>query len=185
MHNAYDMEIEKLPDNLIHEPLNWLFAEHYRHRQLCKIMEVMARSGTYDEIAMGEVINFLQRDMPLHVLDEEDDLFPLLRRRALPDDDLEHVLGVLCGEHKIDAGRVGILLAGLLKVQKLQKAPSLDAPLRAQLLEFVSHERRHVALENAVVLPIARLRLQPADLKALSARLAARRGRVLPGSKND
>lgn len=185
MEDAHDTEIERLPDALIQEPLNWLFAEHYRHRQLCKIIEVMANSVAYDEDAMVEVIDFLKHDMPLHILDEEDDLFPLLRRRAQPDDDLEHILGVLCGEHKTDAARVETLIAGLLKVQNLRKAPSLDLPLRALLLEFIAHERRHVALENAVVLPIARLRLQSGDLRALSGRFAARRGRVLNGKDHD
>ncbi|MFN3467316.1 MAG: PCRF domain-containing protein, partial [Candidatus Brocadiales bacterium] len=40
-------------------------------------------------------------------------------------------------------------------------------------------ELQHLALENAVVLPIARLRLTAKDLQAMSRRLAARRGLVL------
>jgi len=181
--DVQETEIEKLPDALIHEPLNWLFAEHYRHRQLCKLMSDLARNGAYDENGMAEVIHFLQHDMPLHILDEEEDLFPLLRRRATPDDDLEHVLGVLSSEHKTDRERTTDLLAGLLKAQKDRKAPSREANLRLLMTQFVAHERRHVALENAIVLPIARLRLQPSDLEALSARLAARRGRFLEGSE--
>jgi hemerythrin-like domain-containing protein len=142
-------------------------------------MEDMAKSVTYDDATISEAIQFLRHDMPLHVLDEEEDLFPLLRRRATPDDDLEHVLGVLSGQHRSDRERIESLLAQLIKAQKDRKAPSRDAALRASILDFVAHERRHVALENAVVLPIARLRLQAADLEALSARLAARRGRLL------
>lgn len=177
--DANDTEIEKLPDALIHEPLNWLFAEHYRHRQLCRLMEDMAKSATYDEATINEAIQFLGHDMPLHVLDEEEDLFPLLRRRATPDDDLEHVLGVLSGQHRGDREHIESLLAQLIKAQKDRKAPSRDVALRGSIFDFVAHERQHVALENAVVLPIARLRLQAADLEALSARLAARRGRLL------
>lgn len=180
---AQETEIEKLPDTLIHEPLNWLFAEHYRHRQLCKLIDMLASSAAYNEEGMNEVIAFLEHDMPLHVLDEEEDLFPLLRRRAVPDDDLEHVLGVLSGEHKTDVDRVSALLFALIKARAARTSPALNPGLRTLLTEFATHERKHIALENAVILPIARLRLQPCDLQALSARLAARRGRLLEGDK--
>ena len=77
-------EIESLPPELVHEPLNWLFAEHYRHRQLCKIIEHIARSEAFDADRIVAALRFLRQDMPLHVLDEEEDLFPLMRRRASP-----------------------------------------------------------------------------------------------------
>ncbi|OYW83575.1 MAG: cation-binding protein [Asticcacaulis sp. 32-58-5] len=185
MEHVHITGIERLPDSLVREPLNWLFAEHYRHRQLCKMIEGMANSASYDDETMLEVINFLTTDMPLHVLDEEDDLFPLLRRRAQPDDDLEHVLGVLGREHKTDDVLIERVLSGLIKAQKNRKAPSLDPSLRQLLIDFVAYERRHIALENAVVLPIARLRLNLSDLQALSARFAARRGRMIVDSADD
>jgi iron-sulfur cluster repair protein YtfE (RIC family) len=181
--DAQETEIEKLPDSLIHEPLNWLFAEHYRHRQLCRLIDSLATAAAYNEEGMNEVIAFLEHDLPLHVLDEEEDLFPLLRRRAVPDDDLEHVLGVLSGEHQSDGDRVSTLLAALIRARSERKSPALNAGLRTLLTEFAVHERKHIALENAVILPIARLRLQACDLQALSARLAARRGRLLDGVK--
>jgi hypothetical protein len=101
----------------------------------------------------------------------------------VPDDDLEHVLGVLSGEHKTDVDRVSALLFALIKARAARKSPALNPSLRTLLTEFATHERKHIALENAVILPIARLRLQPCDLQALSARLAARRGRLLEGDK--
>ena len=63
-------------------------------------------------------------------------------------------------------------------------APGLDPARRKILSEFASQERRHLGLENAVILPIARLRLDADDLATLGRRLAARRGRVLsePGA---
>jgi hemerythrin-like domain-containing protein len=176
-----EVRIESVPDELIKEPLNWLFAEHYRHRQLCKLMEGLARSGIYDEDTLITVIAFLRRDLPLHVLDEEEDLFPLLRRRALPEDDIERILGILASDHRADRDRVSHLLVGLERAQLDRKPPSMDNNLRSLLQEFVNVERRHVALENAIVIPIARLRLGSDDLAALSERLAARRGKVLCG----
>lgn len=173
-------EIESLPPELVHEPLNWLFAEHYRHRQLCKIIEHIARSEAFDADRIVAALRFLRQDMPLHVLDEEEDLFPLMRRRAQPDDDLERILGDLGADHHADAERVQFLIEGLEAALNRKTAPASDAGLRPLLLIFVAHERRHVALENAIVLPIARLRLTPEDLRALSRRLAARRGVQLP-----
>ena len=31
-------EIEEVPIELLSEPLDWFFAEHYRHRQLCSAL---------------------------------------------------------------------------------------------------------------------------------------------------
>lgn len=174
-----ELGIESIPEALISEPLNWLFAEHYRHRQLCKIVEGLARSGIYDEERLTLVIDFLRRDLPLHILDEEEDLFPLLRRRAQPEDDVERILGILASDHRADQDRVGNIIAGLEQARVARTPPSFDANLRALLTEFVGLERRHVALENAIVIPIARLRLKPEDLESLSERLAARRGKAV------
>jgi iron-sulfur cluster repair protein YtfE (RIC family) len=174
-----ELDIESIPEALISEPLNWLFAEHYRHRQLCKLIEGLARNGVYDEDRLTLVIDFLRHDLPLHILDEEEDLFPLLRRRAQPEDDVERILGILATDHRADQERVSNILAGLERARELRTPPSFDTNLRALLTEFVGLERRHVALENAIVIPIARLRLRPEDLQSLSERLAARRGKVM------
>lgn len=171
-----DAFIEPMPLEMISEPLEWLFAEHFRHRQWCKLIERLARSGAWDGAALEAAIDFLRNDMPLHILDEEEDLFPLLRRRAQPEDDIERILGILSADHRIDLDRVAHLLQGLTRARDSQKAPGLDGDLRALMLDFVAMERRHVALENAIVIPLARLRLRLSDLSALSRRLAARRG---------
>ena len=44
------------------------------------------------------------------------------------------------------------------------------------MFDFARNERRHLALENSVVLPLARRRLSAEDLAGLSARLTARHG---------
>ena len=177
--------IEPMPDDLIHEPLEWLFAEHYRHRQLWGVIERIAASTVLLREEVAEVLNFLRLDLPLHMIDEEEDLFPLLRRRCEPADEVEKVLGVLSLEHSADidaAERVG---GHLERALATGVAPGLDPAARKALTDFVMQEKRHIALENGVVLPIARLRLEPADLRTLSRRLAARRGRVLQDEGRD
>lgn len=171
--------IEPLPPELVHEPLNWLFAEHYRHRQLCQLIERVGAATILLREEAGEILAFLRHDMPLHIIDEEDDLFPLLRRRCLLADELDVVLGALSAEHHDDLERARDLITALERALGGGGAPGYDRETRRLFTDFALHERRHIALENAVVLPIARLRLTAADLRSLSVRLAARRGVLL------
>jgi len=179
MHSAPPADIEEIPRELLHEPLDWFFAEHYRHRQLCRMIEEVAASPTFNAGRISQIIDFIRYDLALHIIDEEEDLFPLLRRRALPEDEIENVLGRLSAEHRTDATQSQVVRERLEAALIAQRAPALDPEVKSVLLTFARHELRHLALENAVVLPIARLRLTAADLAALSRRLAARRGLVL------
>jgi iron-sulfur cluster repair protein YtfE (RIC family) len=171
--------IEPVPPELVHEPLNWLFAEHYRHRQLCQLIERVGTATVLLNDEAHEILGFLRHDMPLHVVDEEDDLFPLLRRRCQAEDELDSVLGALSADHRSDLDRARVLITALEGALAEGRAPGHDRESRHVFTDFALHERRHVALENAVVLPIARLRLTSADLRSLSIRLAARRGVLL------
>lgn len=172
-------QIEALPPELVHEPLNWLFAEHYRHRQLCQLIDRVGTATVLLRDEAREILDFLRHDMPLHVIDEEDDLFPLLRRRCQPADELDAVLGALSAEHRDDLEHSRALIAALEQALAQEQAPARDRDARRLFTDYAQHERRHIALENAVVLPIARLRLSAADLRSLSTRLAARRGILL------
>ncbi len=171
--------IEPLPADLVHEPLNWLFAEHYRHRQLCRLIERVGTATVLLDDEAREILAFLRHDMPLHIIDEEDDLFPLLRRRCQPADELDAVLGGLSAEHRDDLEHARALIVVLEQALIDGQAPGHDLETQRLFTDFALHERRHIALENAVVLPIARLRLTTHDLRSLSARLAARRGVLL------
>jgi hypothetical protein len=92
----------------------------------------------------------------------------------LPEDEVGPALERLADEHARDAETIGAALAGLEACQASRRAPSDDPALRSALESLASHELQHLALENAVVLPIARLRLTAGDLKTMTARLAAR-----------
>jgi hemerythrin-like domain-containing protein len=43
------------------------------------------------------------------------------------------------------------------------------------MMDFAHHARRHLILENAVILPIARARLTEADLNAMKRHMLERR----------
>lgn len=176
MVSARTWRIEAIPQALMAEPLDWFFAEHHRHRQACRLIASLADDPAFDGACVTEVLEFIRNDLALHIIDEEEDLFPLLRRRALPEDQIEIALGRLSSEHRVDsalAQRVRTILQDSLD----RREPcARDASARQALLDFAAQELRHLALENAVVLPIARLRLTQEDIESMAARLAARRG---------
>jgi hemerythrin-like domain-containing protein len=168
--------IERSPPALLKEPLEFLFAEHYRHRQMCKILEFLAVSPDFDAAMIASTDDFIRYDVALHVIDEEEDLFPLLRRRCAPEDDIEDVLGRLSAEHAMDQALAREVRDVFAQALERREPPSRLPGGPAALIALARQEKSHMALENAVVMPLARRRLTPEDLESLSVRLAARRG---------
>ena len=118
---------------------------------------------------------YLGHDYPMHIADEEADLFPLLRRRCPPCDRIEEIFELLCREHLTDA-RLNTALTEDLEPLIAGRAFNDPARVLMNLFAFVETQRRHLAWENAVILPRARAYLTPADCVELGRRLAARRG---------
>lgn len=175
-------EIDNIPQDLMKDPLDWFFAEHNRQRQFYRMIGEVAAANVFDGGQMTRLLDFLRHDLALHVIDEEEDLFPLLRRRALPEDEVEQVLDLLSTEHRSDMSQAQTLRGHLEACLLDRKAAGLEPGGRKIMQDFATQALRHLALENAVVLPIARLRLSPEDLVAMGRRLAARRGIVLGAS---
>ena len=169
-------QVGETPEDLLGDPIAWFFAEHQRHRQFCDLMQRAAAAVSFDEEVIDWLLDFVIHELALHVLDEEEDLFPLMRRRALPEDKLDRLLDRLSVEHAKDLTRTAAVRHHLETCIR-QRAPIGQNNARRRALEgFVAQERSHLALENAVVLPIARRRLTERDLVDLSNRLAVRRG---------
>jgi hemerythrin-like domain-containing protein len=164
---------------LLATPLDFIQSEHLRHRQLCAAAEQLASAEHFDPEMGQSIVDFLETEMALHVLDEEEDLFPLLRRRAKPGDGADRILGLLSGEHAADEVLAHRVCAGLRNAV-LSRAQTLPEDVRNALLTFADRERRHLTVENAIVLPLAQKRLSRRDLQQLSRRMAARRGLSLP-----
>lgn len=168
--------VAETPDNLLSDPIAWFFAEHHRHRQFCDLMQRTSMASNYDEGLLRWLLDFVVHELALHVLDEEEDLFPLMLARAQPEDELEKVLSRLSGEHAKDLTRAAAVRRHLENCLHQQVPISRNNVRRRALEAFAVQARSHLALENAVVLPIARLRLTERDLVTLSNRLATRRG---------
>ena len=167
--------LEPLPGRLLSEPLDYILADHLRQRVLCHLCDRLADAETVDCRLAEEVASHIADDMAIHIRDEEEDLFPALRRRAKPDDDIDKVLGQLFGDHAEDETMARKIVAGLRRC--IGKGGGKVPPRLAKTLRnFARHQRRHLALENAVIIPLAKVRLSAKDLETLSGAMAARRG---------
>ncbi len=174
----HEKHLEPLPRELLHKPLDYILADHLRQRVLCSLCDRLAESEHVDVELAAEILHYLKNDMVVHVIDEEQDLFPLIRRRAQTGDDIEDVLGQLSGEH---ANEEFIAQTIIDRLDAAIENPSagLNDDLRSALRGFAHNERQHLALENATVMPLAKVRLTELDLNELAARMAARRGILL------
>ncbi len=173
-----DLKFHSILDiRLLRTPLDFFHADHMRQRHLCETLEFLAQAERVEDEVLQQLLQYLEWDMPLHTVDEEEDLFQLLRRRARARDDLEHVLSALSGEHRADAQLSGLLCQHIRDL--LKQPPDALVPtdeMRAAFMEFVTNQKRHLMVENSVIMPLAEARLTAADRRDLGRRMAARRG---------
>lgn len=174
-----DFTIEALPVALLDEPLDYLFADHYRQRCVATALRRFAETGSAARREADMVIAYLDHDLPLHHEDEDLDLFPAVRRRAHLEDDLGVVLARLGEEHRQAKPTIREIV-GMLAVRLADDPVPLRRTARQTILAYARSEQRHIAIENSVVLAIARRRLVKRDLTAMSRTMKARRGGVVP-----
>lgn len=183
------LTIQKLatmpPASLFAEPIDYVFANHSRQRLLCQVLDEIAEVEAADRELVSAAYAFLTEEYAIHMLDEEGDLFPLLRRRADPEDDVNKVLGQIIDENMSDEGDAKdiVTLLGRLKgTTNMQKISKKDASL---LKRFAANERNHLIVENAILLPLAKVRLSEDDQRKLGMRMAARRGTEMSKAAHD
>lgn len=155
-------------------PIEAMYEEHFHQRQLCADMELLAATThARPELARRILVN-LCRDLPMHFDDEEKGLFPRLRARALPEDELDKTLNRLSREHEIAQAAFALLVPALACMADGALPASED---RDALCRLATSERRHLIVENAILLPLARLRLTEQDKSALMAEMCDRRAK--------
>jgi hemerythrin-like domain-containing protein len=142
---------------------------------VCAALQEFAIKGVASRVEAGTVSSFLMHDRTLHHLDEEEDLFPAMRRRALAEDDLDALLIRLRKDHR----RSDILAERI--VTTLSAYPDRDhipiSTAEAELMSaYANSEHRHLAIENGVLLVIAQIRLNRKDLQKMAEGMKTRRG---------
>lgn len=167
--------VEAIPYALLEEPLNYIFADHFRQRSVCVALKRFSTSGRALRREADMVIAFLEHDLRLHHEDEDEDLFPAVRRRAMAEDALGAVLARLTEDHRQSGLMVSAIVTAL--AARLDQDPvRLDQQAREIMQAYAASEHRHLALENGIVMSIARIRLKPADLHSISVAMKKRRG---------
>lgn len=153
-------------------PLDVFEQEHGRHRELCDSLELIADSlpDQVDSRLCATLASVLRVDLPVHHRSEEEVLFPLLEQRAGADETLAIVLARLRHEHALDEGYAEEL-GDLLDTLSRDARPANPDMVGYMLRGFFESYRRHVHLEQVVILPYARRRFTDADLRHLADKL--------------
>lgn len=160
---------------LLDDPLEFIQADHARHRVLCAALRRYAANGAAPEDEARRAVAYLAIDLPLHHRDEDEDLFPALRRRAVLADDLGAALTRLAEDHRTSQSHAE-LITDALSGNAARGEVAIGEAAQASMRSYASSEHRHLAIENAVILTIARIRLTRGDLAAMSRAMAIRRG---------
>lgn len=166
------------------DPIELVHSEHLMMREVLDAIDrlVLEPSGRAADTALS-IYGFLRDEYLSHHLDEDEELFPLLRKRAEPEDRIDDILDRLEADHETSNDLIHRVL-GILKVLVEDEVPLLDEDFET-LRFFTASERRHLIVENAIVLPIARARLTKADRDVIYSKMLARRGldRVMASKK--
>lgn len=157
------------------DPLAVIEEDHALQLELCDLLEDLADGlpRRLEESWAATAVGVLSQTWPLHVALEEDVLFPLLRQRAAEDATLLEILVRLEAEHDSDedfAHEIAEELSAVLDDGHIRNPDMLGYMLRG----FFDSQRRHVAWENMVMLPVARRVLEGGDLELMRSWIRAR-----------
>lgn len=159
---------------LLRNPLEFLLEDHMREREICRILDRIAARERVGKESVSLVMTFLKEELPFHLEDEEEDLFPAMRRRCHPEDEIEKAITRLTADHRhADAATPDVIAIAEMGAEALR---NLTDEQCAVLKGYASHARRHLILENAIILPLARRRLGKAELEGIRAGMLKRRG---------
>ena len=165
---------DKAETSPLENPLDFISQDHMREREVCALIDRLVAAFPIKRADRQMVLSFLKEQLPHHLADEEIDLFPLMLKRCDPEEEIKSVIDKLEFDHAhafADAPAIAALIAA-----RTPDDAALSATDCAQLAEFASHARRHLILENAIILPIARARLTKDDLKTMRDHMLERRG---------
>lgn len=160
----------------IGHPLDFIAEDHMREREICTLIDRIVDQAPIPPCDRDRLVLFLSDQLPRHLEDEETDLFPMMLRRCDPEDEIHKVIDRLTADHGHAHADAPAMLA-LIQAG----AAGLTRDARRRLADFARHSRRHLVLENAIILPIARARLTATDLRRMKRHMLERRGLAASG----
>jgi len=161
------------------DPIDVVVADHFRIRAMLILVCEIARSRMSPrvrEVIARSLLSFLRGDLEEHLRDEEEGLFPLLERRLTVSDLVDPSLRRIVAEHGVGRA-LGAELVGMIgRVETFAEQPP-PATFRRVAASFARTKRHHVAVENGIVVPLARARFTARDLRVLGDWMIQRRCR--------
>ncbi|MEX5516557.1 hemerythrin domain-containing protein [Pseudophaeobacter sp. 1A09344] len=154
-------------------PLDFIAEDHMREREVCAVIDRIVASASMERAEIDQVLTFLEAQLPQHLADEEIDLFPMMLKRCEPEDEIDKVIDKLQSDHGHAIADAPAIVAIIRGFDKPSSRPSQSDC--EQMKDFAHHARRHLILENAVILPIARARLTDEDLNTMRRHMLERR----------
>ncbi|MEW9921266.1 hemerythrin domain-containing protein [Marimonas sp. MJW-29] len=162
---------ETAKKNRIGNPLDFIAEDHMREREVCALIDRLVDLVAISAEERATILDFLQEQLPHHLQDEQIDLFPMMLERCDPEEEIDKVIDRLTSDHGHAIADAPAVVA-LIKAQGRELTPEASTVLT----EFARHARRHLVLENAIILPIARTRLTKEDLRIMKDHMQERRG---------
>lgn len=156
------------------DPIGLIAEEHALQRELCDLLEAIADGlpHRFDTGLAVIAVSILEGSVPRHMRLEEEALFPVLRNRVALEDPLHAALACLEEEHERDGASLVELTDGLKTAAQQGSVQNADM-LGYMLRGYFDSQRRHIAWEDRVVLPVARQVLTQGDLTSLQAWIMA------------
>lgn len=161
------------------QPFEMLEACHDRVRRslalLGKLVEHVAAQGhdAQSRSAAADVLRYFDLAAPLHHLDEETHVFPLLLEQG--DTTVREAVQSLQKDH-VAMGQLWLQLRRVLLDWRDAEAPAaLTTARRADAASFSTLYANHLKTEEGLVFPQARSRLNATDLAAMGRQMQARR----------
>jgi hemerythrin-like domain-containing protein len=180
------MQIGQKPDSGFDEPIGVLEDCHKRILHFIRALSALAESAAFEPLGSTErdslerSLRYFREAAPRHNADEEQSLFPLVRRHAdAQSGDMFACLASLANDHRwaeqlhceMDAIGSRWLAAGTLRPN--------DAGRFCSLTHSLSYfYANHIATEEGELFPAARRMLSPAESERLGKEMAARHGVV-------
>lgn len=156
-----------LDPGLLADPLAFLSAEHARQRALLGHLERLAGNRTGSRIAIARALSaWLACELPLHLQDEEESLYPRLDGIA------RAASRSLVSESAATAALRAQLRTELAHIATGHRPSERFA---GAVREFVAAYRRRLAIEELDVMPTACRNLSSADRAGIAREMAARR----------
>ncbi|MBS1197020.1 MAG: hemerythrin protein [Proteobacteria bacterium] len=159
------------------EPLEMLEACHDRIEAQLKTLERLLQhlpehgADLQARQAAQAILRYFDSAGPHHHEDEEDNLFPMLIARSGEDPAVCALVRDLLADHVLMAEALAEVRRQLLLIAEAKSAALEENAVRL----LASRYRRHIARENAELLPLSQRLLTPLDMRSLSQAMTARR----------